>query len=145
MSNEQKASAVDEMTTLGALTAEVVLSDGTKVEAHPLMFMEVIRATKIVTPVIRAIEQMEAPREATSNGAIIALLLESAPEAMIAIASMSVRKSADWFEGLAADDGFKVLIGVYEVNKSFFVQRLLPLIPAEVRARLVARAAKLGV
>lgn len=122
MVEKTETDSVVELDRLSGLPRTLMVK-GQAVEVRPLTFMEVVRASKHLTPILKAVDAMDLSSQEVAN---ISMLIETAPEAMIKIASLSIKKDLDWFETLEADEGLDVLMTVYEVNKDFFVQRLLP-------------------
>ena len=129
---ESSAETLDQL----AGTPRSLTVAGEVVHVAPLTFMEIVRAAKFLAPILAAVDSINAESKDIAD---LASLLTIAPDAMVKIASLSVHKDEAWFENLQADEGFDVLSMVYEVNKDFFVQRLLPKIRAKVPAAVLQR------
>lgn len=49
------------------------------------------------------------------------------------ILAISARKPRSWVDELEAEDGMKLLVGTFVVNKDFFTNRVAPLFPQNLR------------
>jgi hypothetical protein len=53
-------------------------------------------------------------------------LLGACPDDVIGVACLATDKDADFFDRIDLDEGVKIILAVVEVNKDFFVQKVLP-------------------
>lgn len=121
MADENAAAQLEK---LSANPRELLVGGNVKetVRVRPLKFLELIRSTKHLVPILESLDKVT---DAEGVSGVKELLL-TAPEAMLEIAVICTDKPKEWFATLEADDGFEVFIAVYEVNHDFFVQRLGP-------------------
>jgi hypothetical protein len=117
-----EVSSADQLETLSANPRELSIG-GKTIVVRPLRFMELARCAKLMGPILRAVDQIDP----NSNGmADISGLLAEAPEAIAKITSISCDQPVEWLDTLEADEGLELVLLCYEVNKTFFVQRLGP-------------------
>jgi hypothetical protein len=109
---------------VSAMGRDLLVGESTIV-VRPLRFMELIRATKAIKPIIEHVANLEKANGEDAEVSILELL-EVAPEAMVQIAGMCTGKDRAWFDTLDSEQGLDVFAMVFMVNRDFFVERLLP-------------------
>lgn len=57
-------------------------------------------------------------------------LLSNAHAEVIGLMCLATDRDADFFDSIDLDEGLKIILAVIEVNKDFFVQKVLPMVKA---------------
>ena len=57
-----------------------------------------------------------------------------AQDELIALACLATDKEASFFDRIDPDDGVRIIVAVVQVNKDFFVQKVLPLVQEQLPA-----------
>lgn len=117
---------------------------GEKINLRPFVFgkwIEVItKATDIVSIVLDAVreqgpevldvsldkENFRVPPQAFN---LFIRLIDEGSNNLYDILAISARKTPEWVRDLEGEDGFKLLVGTYLVNKDFFSKQVAPLFP----------------
>lgn len=108
----------------------VVLSSGEEIEIQPFTFIECMTsAAKYARSFAGSIQ----------NGSVLDIIADGG-EDVLKLVQLAVKddkgepKPAKWWKRLAPDDGLALTTAVFEVNKSFFVERLQAPLEAMMRA-----------
>lgn len=123
--------------TIHVVTREVV-SNGTEhkevenlasVFIRPLPFRRWPVALTHITNLFQYMPQNGIDLESEAALAVwVTSVLGSAGDDLFAIIELATDKPAAFFDLLDPDDGLKIAMAVVEVNKDFFVQKVLPLV-----------------
>jgi hypothetical protein len=60
---------------------------------------------------------------------LLVRLLDKGPDNIYDILAISARKPREWVDALEGEDGIKLLVGTFMVNKDFFTKSVAPLFP----------------
>jgi len=107
---------VSQLEKLSSIGRDLLIGQET-IAIRPLKFGQLIKAIKIMAPIIRLAEGVDQEMG-------LERILAEAPEALVEVAILCTGKPRPWFEALESDQGVDVLGAVLEVNKDFFDQRL---------------------
>lgn len=99
-------------------------------EIKPLTIGQLPKLVRTARPVIDAVLALDSlPEE--GNGELVTLimdLIEHHAEQVFTAAAICIDKPADWVEGGSIDEFVVLAKTVFEVNRDFFVQKLVPLL-----------------
>lgn len=116
---------MSEMTTLFP-GKELTLNNGSKVMIVPLKFGQIPKALafvdKINSKVTLVTGQSVSPQEFMMKA------MSVAGEDLFELLSYAMKTPREWFDELDADEGLNIIMTFVEVNFSFFVQKVGPLL-----------------
>lgn len=135
-SGEQRTQTVPVISRQVALDADqnpVELEKTVKVFVRPLPFKRWFVATSYVSAILGNFPQMELDlNDMTSLGLFAAQLLGRSDAEVIALMTLATDRDEAFFDSIDLDEGLKIVLAVIEVNKDFFVQKVLPMVQAAV-------------
>ena len=95
---------------------------GETVVISPFKFKKIFKVLDVIAKIA---EQMA--KSGNENEAIIKLLGES-EDKVFKILSLALDKPVEWFDNLDGGTGFDIALAVFKVNKSFFENKVKPLL-----------------
>lgn len=120
------------------VTTRIVAIDGdniTEVEKNekvfirPLPMRRWLTALGIMSGLLANMPEGEFDLEnETHLGLWIVELLGNIPDDIIAIACLATDKKPEFFDQIDLDEGVKIILAVVEINKDFFVRKVLPML-----------------
>jgi divalent metal cation (Fe/Co/Zn/Cd) transporter len=128
--------AADALNTIAGVgkTAFVTLADGATVEIYKCKTKQVGLVLKLASSVMRELgfTTFNEVKISLDNPANIADMLASVSDDVFTVAAELCSLSYEAFMDLAVDDALHVVIAIFELNKDFFLQRVLPLVQKEL-------------
>lgn len=88
----------------------------------PFKFRKIFKVIKVITDIA---ERMA--KSGNNEEALFDLLTES-EDKVLEVLSLAIDKPSNWFDDLEGDTGVELLTAVWKVNKSFFDNKLAPLL-----------------
>jgi hypothetical protein len=131
----------------------VAIDNGVSVEretqdtvfVRPLPFRRWLNALRHLSNIIAHIPQNNLDLSDEAQLAIwIVELLGQVPDDIIGIASLATDRPDEFFDQIDLDEGVKVILAVIEVNKDFFVQKVLPMLSEQAPNLKAAMAETFG-
>lgn len=130
--------AVAERTRTIQVMERVVAKDGSNYQevsnpvnvfVRPLPFRRWFSAMNYLQAIFAALPQgnFDLADEAQLAMYIINLIGQ-VPDAITGLACLATDKEPDFFDRIDLDEGVKIMVAVVEVNKDFFVQKVLPML-----------------
>lgn len=122
------------------VTERVIAMDGdtpveraktAKVFVRPLPFRRWSLAIGYIRQMLQFIPEQVDLTDPMSIGLFAGELLGAADEQVFGLITLATDKDVEFYDRIDLDDGIKILIATVEVNKDFFVQKVLPLLTAE--------------
>ncbi len=115
---------------------ERIVAEGREVEketdvlVRPLTLLKWLTATKYVGNVLQYIpaDGLDLDGDLTKSVVYLLQAAGAAQDDLIALVGLATGKDAEFFDRIDLDDGVKIIIAVVQVNKDFFVQKVLPLV-----------------
>jgi hypothetical protein len=114
-----------------------VVCNGETLRVVPLFFGQLPQAAKLARPLVMALAESGL---FSVNGTEMSLaanwvtglpmLFDQGGEAVMLFLAFAVGKPRKWFDTLPADEGLALATAVFEENRSFFVQKVLPMLKA---------------
>lgn len=102
-----------------------------KVFVRPLPMKRWFVAIKLVTGMLSAFPQVKIDLSDMSSLAMFAAqLLGTTHAEVVQLMSLATDQDEAFFDTIDLDEGLKIVLAVIEVNKDFFVQKVLPMIQA---------------
>ena len=119
----------DQLDILFPGTTQVVVNEET-INLAPFKFGQINKVIKVATPLFGLLKtQVDLSKTESEVGAqVIELILVNGGDALIDIICIATNKSTQWVEDLDNDKVIELLVGIVEVNKDFFIKKVLPLI-----------------
>jgi hypothetical protein len=133
---EEIASSVERTRTIAVIERVVASDSGTPTErekttnvfVRPLPFRRWPKAISCITGMLRAFPDDGINFEdSTALGLLIAQLVGEADVELFTLLTLATDQDDSFFDRIDLDDGVKIALAVVEVNKDFFVQKVLPL------------------
>lgn len=134
-SGEQRTQTITVTSRKVALDADkepTEISREVKVFVRPLPFKRWLMATNFLTSILCSF-----PADTTIDindtkklGTLAALLVGNSQAEIIGLAMLATDQDEAFFDSIDLDDGVKIVLAVVEVNKDFFVQKVLPMFEA---------------
>lgn len=103
-------------------TIKVAEKGGEEVIIKPFKFRKIFKVIDIIAGIA---EQMASG--GTEAEAVMKFLTQS-EDRIFQILSLALNKPVEWFDDLEGDTGADIMVKVFQVNKSFFESKLLPLL-----------------
>lgn len=129
---EQRTQIIPVTSRIVALDDEknpVELSKEVKVFVRPLPMARWFSAINLVVGMLGKFPQTAIDfNDMSALGMFAAQLLGQAQAEVIALAMLATDQDEAFFDSIDLDEGLKVILAVIEVNKDFFVQKVLPMI-----------------
>lgn len=135
---EEVQSAVERTRTIDVMRRTVAVgSDGNytevgvpaKVFVRPLPFKRWPVVSRHIANIIAALPERDI--DFSSPGVLAAVIIDllgAAHDDVMGILTLATDKPAEFFDEIDLDEGVQVIKSVVEVNKDFFVQKVLPLL-----------------
>lgn len=144
--------SVERTQTVTVMERKVAETNGTKTEVgvprqifvRPMPMRRWVKALGFVGTVIQNLPNTGLDLDNPMQMALwITHVLGKVPDEIFSLMELATDEPADLFDRIDLDEGIKVMVAVVEVNKDFFVQRVLPFL-AEIQPRLKEKASILG-
>lgn len=123
--------------TVPVTSRVVALNDGeptevtkiVKVFVRPLPFKRWLTATNLLAGLLQYFPDTKIDfNDMSQLGMFAAQLLGQAQNEVIALAMLATDQDEAFFDSIDLDEGLKIILAVIEVNKDFFVQKVLPMV-----------------
>lgn len=96
---------------------------------RPLPFLRWLKAMNYIGQILQHMPQEGIDFDDAAKLAVsIVYLVGEAQNELIGLACLATDKTDDFFDRIDPDDGVKIIMAVVQVNKDFFVQKVLPLL-----------------
>lgn len=128
---------VERTVTVEVMERKVVVEHGNKTEVavpkkifvRPMPMRRWLQAFKNLSGILGALPNTQIDLDNPAQMAIwIMHVLGQVPDDVMALISLATDEPADFFDRIDLDEGVKVLIAVVQVNKDFFVHKVLPML-----------------
>lgn len=106
----------------------LTLSTGEQVTVHEYSFMEGLRVDALAGGLIKSLQDLFlASREKAQDFRLhdLAAIFGAEPQIMSELMAMACDRGADWVKALSDQDGQLLILAWWNVNRSFFVRRLV--------------------
>jgi len=100
--------------------------NGQVISITPFKLGEIPKVFKVIDPITKLI--LSALTSSENQMESLAKIMVQGGENILDLLALGTRQPRTWIDDLETDQGVQLLIKVLEVNSSFFVQRVLPLI-----------------
>ncbi len=115
--------------------------NGEQITVRPFYFGEFPKVVKLLQPILTTLANSQLLRVTTTEGGeqklhvvvpeniveVMSNLMLDSSEPLIDLLSFATGKPTDWFDTLPFDKGVELSALWFEVNKDFFVRRVVPL------------------
>ena len=119
----------DQLEVLFPKSIPVQVGDET-VTIAPFKFGQINKVIKVATPLFGLLKsQVDLTQSESEVGTqVLELVLTNGGDALAEILTISTNKPLSWVEDLENDKVIELLVATVEVNKDFFIKKVLPLI-----------------
>lgn len=105
---------------------------GTELTITPFKLGELPKVFKVIDPITKLV--MDAIGSDANQMESLSKIMVQGGDNVLDLISIGTRQPRTWVDDLEMDQGVQVLAAVLEVNASFFVQKVLPLLNKAVKA-----------
>ena len=119
----------DQLQQIFPIGKEVTIADRT-IRITPFKLGELPRVFKVVEPLTALI--MEALGSNQNQMLALTKVMTHGGENVVELLAVGSRQDRAWIDGLELDAAMDLLVAVVEVNASFFVQKVLPIMNREM-------------
>lgn len=109
----------------------------------PFFFGQLPKAVKLMRPLAEALQSTNVVSVDAEGGVSLAsdwplkipAIVADGGDALLDLLAFVVKKPRDWFDTLGVDDGVTLTRAAFEVNRDFFVKKIVPLLPVAIKAQ----------
>lgn len=138
----QTVSVTSRIVALGEDKEPQEIEKTVKVFVRPLPFKRWLIATDILAGMLKHFPEAKIDfNDMSALGMFAAQLLGAAQVEVISLAMLATDQDEAFFDSIDLDEGLKIILAVIEVNKDFFVQKVLPMVKEaapELQAKMQA-------
>lgn len=131
-SGEQRTQTVTVTSRLVAIGEDQEPTEVTKIVkvfVRPLPFKRWLTATNLLAGMLQYFPGTKIDfNDMSQLGMFAAQLLGQAQNEVVALAMLATDQDEKFFDSIDLDEGLKIILAVIEVNKDFFVQKVLPMV-----------------
>lgn len=144
--------SADDLVKIVRVTSKQVVHnpDGTqeilkREDAHyvrPFVFREFGQVTKRFNRLMAALPEGEMDlRNPVYLALAVSHVLGSESEAIFELVGLAIKRPVEYFDTIDLDEGIRLVTALFEVNRDFFVRRVLPMVSEQVPAVTEAMSA----
>jgi len=107
-------------------TGQIFEIKGTEIRITPFKLGELPRVFKVVEPITKLV--LDAVGSSENQMGSLSKIMVQGGDNVLDLIVIGSRQPRTWVDQLEMDEGVQILAAILEVNASFFVQKVLPLL-----------------